>query len=291
MSSELIGHRDVFVCKNVYFPKCDSAVASPSRSAVLTVLEGELEMSVKASCEQLVCRAVPHDVLILREVGETRLRAAGHTDARCELYEFPAVGTCCGIFSLEPTRENTCLRAPRSDSFFDCIAALKAEGERSQACRADVIRGLTLCALSSLVRALGITDAELSASYTLGIHERQSGEHAAEMAEVLRFIDDSLSSDIAVEELVACAHMSRSQLYKVFRRHTGMTINEYILHRRVEKTVRLLSDTDCSVIEAAYDSGFTSSSGFYKTFKRIVGCSPKEYMRKLRDAVPSENHI
>ncbi len=290
MDFELISPRDVFVRKNVYFPKSDCAVASPSRSAVLAVLEGELEMSVATVGGELVCRAAPRDVLILREKGRTRLRAAGGTDARCELYEFSDVGTCCGIFSLEPTPENSCLRAPSSDSFFAYIAALKAEGERSQACRADMLRALTLCSLSSLVRAMGITDAELSASPSPGIREKSSGEHAVEMAEVLRFIDDSLSTDIAVEKLVACAHMSRSQLYKVFRRHTGMTINEYILHRRVEKTVRLLSDTDCSVIEAAYDSGFTSSSGFYKTFKRIVGCSPKEYMKKHRDAAPSENH-
>ena len=65
---------------------------------------------------------------------------------------------------------------------------------------------------------------------------------------------------------------------RVFKKHTGDTVNDYILKRRIENTVTLITASGYGVLEAAYASGFTSSSGFYKAFRRICGVTPKEYV-------------
>lgn len=245
------------------------------RNAIVAVLDGHLEVTTVDG----VFFADERDIIVLRSAAPIHARALG--DFSCEIYSFADCVSPHGLFALEALEKNTILKAQdgKSDDVFEYLKRVKDEFSAHRAFRDDVLRGLSLCVISSLVRAMDIGEEELA-------HARRTRssatapEHSDEMAEVISFIDSSLSTDIGVEKLAALAHMSRSQLYKVFRRHTGMTINEYILHRRVENTVRLLSDTDCSVIEAAYDSGFTSSSGFYKTFRRIVGCSPKEYMKK-----------
>lgn len=294
MTATEVRAAEVPAFKKICIRAGDLPCAIPSEAAVLVVCKGELELRFASDEGERMCRAGERDVLIVRANDNVRFCAVGECDAVCEMYKFSVVGTCSGIFLLEVCPENTlvCSANGATDEFFDYIERLKAELDGSFPSRADTVQGLSLCAVSALARAMNIGEDKLKRlRSTKRTDVAQESEHADEISELLNFIDESLSTDIGIERLASMAHMSRSRLYKVFKRHTGMTINEYILHRRVEHTVRLLSDTDCSVIEAAYDSGFTSSSGFYKTFKRIAGCSPKEYMKKLRDAQASENII
>lgn len=258
----------------------DGAVLDVRDDAVLYVLGGTLELSVcDGEAQNFKLSVGERDIAVLRREALSRLRAV--SECECELYRFGG-RVPSALFSLEACEKNTLLAfSDKSSDVLWYLEHLREELDSRRVCRDDTLSGLSLCTLSSLVRAMGITEDELARSRH--VQKGSSGTHAHfdELADVLRYIDSSLSADIGIEKLASLARMSRSQLYKVFRRHTGMTINEYILRRRVENTIRLLMTTDCSVIEAAYDSGFTSSSGFYKTFRRIAGCSPKEYMKRL----------
>ena len=104
-----------------------------------------------------------------------------------------------------------------------------------------------------------------------------------EMAFITDVIRENISEPISIDGLAEKAHMSRSRFFKAFRKHTGDTVNDYILKRRIENTVTLITASGYGVLEAAYASGFTSSSGFYKAFRRICGVTPKEYVAAMRE--------
>ena len=43
-----------------------------------------------------------------------------------------------------------------------------------------------------------------------------------------------------------------------------------------------VDDTDMAIIEVAFESGHGSLSRFYDAFQRQLGCTPKDYRRRVR---------
>ncbi len=225
----------------------------------------------------------------------------------CDVFEFvPAfLGSCeCfELFKLDSSTDNTVLKFDerRSPHLIECFNEIKRELARPAQCCGDVVKGLLVYCIVSLIRSMGLDiGTEKAAPWMRSADHRPtlpfeyptrefdfanvpvSAGHSVAVAEVIDIINRSLATEISIDELASCAHMSRSHFYKIFRKYTGMSINDFILKCRIENTIRLLLNTGCSVIEAAYDSGFTSSSGFYKAFKKVTGYSPKEYLKNVR---------
>ncbi len=85
--------------------------------------------------------------------------------------------------------------------------------------------------------------------------------------------------DLNVQLLSDLMGMTRSQLYRKVKEHTGLNVVEFIKTRRINLAVELLK-TSKRVKGVCYDVGFNSPSYFTKTFKEIVGCLPSEYANK-----------
>jgi AraC-like DNA-binding protein len=59
----------------------------------------------------------------------------------------------------------------------------------------------------------------------------------------------------------------------------GERMHAYLVRLRVAHACRLLIDTNVSIKEAAYASGFGGNEGLARAFRRHVGVSPGEYRR------------
>jgi len=74
-------------------------------------------------------------------------------------------------------------------------------------------------------------------------------------------------------------HISPSYLSHLFKRVTGYTIMEYLTMCRLSMARKLLCETELSITEIVYATGFSDCSNFSRLFKREIGCSPMEYKR------------
>ena len=97
---------------------------------------------------------------------------------------------------------------------------------------------------------------------------------------IRQWIDGHLSDVITIERLVALSGYGRSRFYTLFMANTGLSPNDYVLRARVMKAKKILSSRKLgiSMTELATLCGFSSSSAFSKSFRKIVGKSPREYM-------------
>jgi AraC-like DNA-binding protein/mannose-6-phosphate isomerase-like protein (cupin superfamily) len=77
-------------------------------------------------------------------------------------------------------------------------------------------------------------------------------------------------------------HLSRRQFTDVFRKVTGQSWCRYIRTLRLEHAVRLLTNTDKSVIAVAFEAGFEDLSQFHHNFKENYGCTPASYRENHR---------
>ena len=84
---------------------------------------------------------------------------------------------------------------------------------------------------------------------------------------------------VGIRELSEMVHMSERNFYRHFRENTGLNPTTYLLRIRMEHGASILRESDDSVSEIARKCGCCDSSDFYRKFKTVYGCSPREFRR------------
>jgi AraC-like DNA-binding protein len=90
-------------------------------------------------------------------------------------------------------------------------------------------------------------------------------------------IDRTYAEELDIPRLAEIACVSAAHFIRSFRATFGETPHRYLQRRRVERAMFLLRETDRSVTDVSLDVGFTSLGTFSRTFREIVGVSPREY--------------
>jgi AraC-like DNA-binding protein len=96
----------------------------------------------------------------------------------------------------------------------------------------------------------------------------------------LSAVHDSVSTPWTVESLAEAATMSRSAFAVRFKELLGQTPLEYVTEWRMQKAMQLLERRDKKLIDIARSVGYESDAAFSKAFKRVVGASPGEYLKR-----------
>lgn len=81
----------------------------------------------------------------------------------------------------------------------------------------------------------------------------------------------------ALPEIFGCSH---SNLSRLFKEQTGITLATYLLNVRISIAKKLLVEPSLSIIDISHEAGFKSNSTFYRCFKKAVGQTPSEYRKK-----------
>lgn len=102
------------------------------------------------------------------------------------------------------------------------------------------------------------------------------------VSEIIWYLNRHLKEDISLDQLSERFFISKHHLNKVFRKATGTTVFDYLLHKRVANA-QLMLINGSSAQESALASGFRDYSSFYRAYMRILGHSPL----KDRGCLPS----
>ena len=101
-----------------------------------------------------------------------------------------------------------------------------------------------------------------------------------QMQTAKEFILAHYTSPITVEEIAASVNLSPSYFTKLFKEATSFSPYDYLLHVRLEKAKELLCQTELSISDIAYRTGFHSDANFIYCFKKEISISPLQF-RKL----------
>ncbi|WP_081162987.1 AraC family transcriptional regulator [Ensifer aridi] len=103
-------------------------------------------------------------------------------------------------------------------------------------------------------------------------------EEYRKMQHVIDHILANLEKPLPVEELARVSGLSRAHFSRVFAASEGMPPAEFVLQKRLQRAVKLLTKTaDLPVKEVAIMSGFEDPNYFAKVFRRVFGASPTEF--------------
>lgn len=100
--------------------------------------------------------------------------------------------------------------------------------------------------------------------------------------DLLRYIDSNLSEKITLETLEREFYLNGTYISRQFKKHTGLTLREYLLERRISHARTLLS-SDLSITEVCQQSGFSDYANFIRSFTKTVGISPGKYAKQQKN--------
>ena len=99
--------------------------------------------------------------------------------------------------------------------------------------------------------------------------------------EPVEYINAHFDKDITVQCLAEIACLSISALERRFKKYLDKTPKQYVREVRLENARRLLLESQLSVSEVAYRSGFACHSYFSKHFKQMFGELPTAYRQMI----------
>lgn len=113
---------------------------------------------------------------------------------------------------------------------------------------------------------------------------RQAAERrvVARVQQMTTYINEEFARPISVTDVAKVGGLHPTNATAIFQKVLGQSIAQYLRQRRISHALRLLANTDMAIIEVAFESGHGSLSRFYDAFHRRVGCTPKDYRRRLR---------
>ncbi|MDD6364976.1 MAG: AraC family transcriptional regulator [Bacteroidales bacterium] len=93
---------------------------------------------------------------------------------------------------------------------------------------------------------------------------------------------ESISRHISPAEIASGLGMSYSLLREQFKAVTGMSMSDYAVQQRINLAKNLLSGTDKSIKEIAFETGYESMSRFCCAFHQHVGITASEFRKRNR---------
>ncbi len=102
----------------------------------------------------------------------------------------------------------------------------------------------------------------------------------------LRYINDHYTEPISLTEIADHVNVSKYHLCHEFKRLTEHSMMTYIITKRLQHAMSLLRK-GVPPMEACFQSGFSSYSGFQKSFRACYGVSPRQYQQAQPQTGPS----
>jgi AraC-like DNA-binding protein len=106
--------------------------------------------------------------------------------------------------------------------------------------------------------------------------DQQSSRNVGRMCD---FIAENFLYEIDSVDIAEAADIHPKYAMNVFKKSTGMTLNEYLNLLRLSYAQALLMKEDANVLRVAMESGFGSLSAFNKSFRKLAGMSPSDFRR------------
>lgn len=100
------------------------------------------------------------------------------------------------------------------------------------------------------------------------------------MNEALNYIEENIVCDIDFKKVAEIALCSEYHFQRMFSFLAGVTLSEYIRHRRLTLAAFELQNSNVKVIDLAMKYGYNSPDSFTRAFQNIHGITPSEARSK-----------
>ncbi|HEX2947333.1 MAG TPA: response regulator [Clostridia bacterium] len=99
---------------------------------------------------------------------------------------------------------------------------------------------------------------------------------------VKKYIEENYhNSELGIDEIARHLYINYAYLCSVFKRDTGITINEYLTEFRINRAKKLFDAGNAMVLDVADRVGYADANYFGKCFKKYYGLAPSKYIESI----------
>ncbi|HEX3029636.1 MAG TPA: response regulator [Clostridia bacterium] len=119
---------------------------------------------------------------------------------------------------------------------------------------------------------------------TLETASRNKCSKASRLVEkVKKYIQQHYENEeLGIDEIAKNMYVNYAHLCFVFKRDTGITINEYLTEFRINKAKELFDGGNTLVLDVAGRVGYSDANYFGKCYKKFYGLAPSKYIENIR---------
>jgi AraC family transcriptional regulator len=100
----------------------------------------------------------------------------------------------------------------------------------------------------------------------------------------IEHVETNLAEPLRSYHLAKVAGLSKAHFVRKFKAATGVTSHRFVMNKRLNRALELLSASDKSLTDIATLCGFSDQSHFGRVFKRTLGLTPGAW-RQTRGAI------
>lgn len=94
---------------------------------------------------------------------------------------------------------------------------------------------------------------------------------------LLSFVQRNFMNDIGIKDIAFACACSQSTVSHLFKKHTSMSVKEYINELRISQAKKLLTATDLPILTVSELCGFSNPNYFPTAFKKHTGKTPTDF--------------
>lgn len=116
--------------------------------------------------------------------------------------------------------------------------------------------------------------------HTMELTKRSKSSKVSKLIdEVKNYISENYQNDsLSIDEIASKLFVNYAHLCFIFKRDTGVTINEYLTELRIKKSKELFDNGSTLVLDVASKVGYADANYFGKCFKKFYGLAPSKYI-------------
>ena len=110
-----------------------------------------------------------------------------------------------------------------------------------------------------------------------------AGEHKEFIERCIAIVENHLDNpEFNIQTFCKEMGMSHPSLYKKVKAVSGLTVNVFIRYLRLRKAAELLINSDKTIVEVTYITGFNDIRYFREQFSKLFEMKPSEYVKRYR---------
>lgn len=125
--------------------------------------------------------------------------------------------------------------------------------------------------VDDLVHTSNLNENKINDKHTTGTRKT--------VEQIIEYIDAHLTENIRLGEIAEQFYLTPNHVSRIFKQYTNTQISNYMTLQRITMAKKLFRD-GTSVTDAQIATGYSSYEHFFRTFKKHVGITPKEYRDK-----------
>lgn len=114
------------------------------------------------------------------------------------------------------------------------------------------------------------------------LRKRTTNQQLVQLRKMSKYIQQHYSESLTLADIAKIGEMGKTSCISAFKTYMHTTPIDYLLAFRMSQSVSLLTETDKSITEIAYEVGFRDSSYYTKYFKKYYGITPRE-MKSMKN--------